>query len=98
RLSGLAQTAADTSVVHSLSPTTWLSGVRPKPTQGMDALAGVTADQIAAQRIGQETLLPSLEVTAIFTLVLQNPCCSGKPTFARKAFSLGSPRSRASSG
>src|SRR5262249_52965326 len=29
---------------------------------GMDALAGVTADQIAAQRIGQETMLPSLEL------------------------------------
>jgi hypothetical protein len=28
----------------------------------MDALAGVTADQIAAQRIGQDTLLPSLEL------------------------------------
>ncbi len=48
--------------MHSLSPTTWLSGVRPKPTQGVDAFAGVTADQIAAQHIGQETMLPSLEL------------------------------------
>jgi uncharacterized protein DUF1552 len=61
-ISGLAHAAADTAAVHSLSPTTWLSGVRPKPTQGTDALAGVTADQIAAQQIGQETLLPSLEL------------------------------------
>src|SRR5438874_3648852 len=61
-ISGLAHAAADTAAVHSLSPTTWLSGVRPKPTQGLDALAGVTADQIAAQKIGQETLLPSLEL------------------------------------
>jgi hypothetical protein len=61
-VSGLAHAAADTSAVHSLSPTTWLSGVRPKPTQGTDALAGVTADQIVAQRIGRETLLPSLEL------------------------------------
>lgn len=61
-ISGLAHAAADTSAVHSLSPTTWLSGVRPKPTQGEDALAGVTADQIAAQKIGQDTLLPSLEL------------------------------------
>ena len=61
-VSGLGQRAADTSAVHSLSPTTWLSGVRPKPTQGMDAFAGVTADQIAAQHIGQETLLPSIEL------------------------------------
>ncbi len=61
-VSGLGHRAADTSAVHSLSPTTWLSGVRPKPTQGMDAYAGVTADQIAAHQIGQETLLPSMEL------------------------------------
>jgi hypothetical protein len=61
-VSGLGHRAADTTAVHSLSPTTWLSGVRPKPTQGVDAYAGVTADQVAAQRIGQETLLPSLEL------------------------------------
>jgi hypothetical protein len=61
-VSGLHHQAADSSAVHSLSPTTWLSGVRPKATQGMDAFAGVTADQFAAQQIGQDTLLPSLEI------------------------------------
>src|SRR5499427_9084690 len=61
-VSGLQHHAADTSAVHSLSPTTWLSGVRPKPTQGVDAYAGVTADQIAAQQIGQDTILPSMEL------------------------------------
>jgi hypothetical protein len=61
-LSGFGHRAADTSAVHSLSPTTWLSGVRPKPTQGVDAYAGVTADQIAAQHLGQQTQLPSLEL------------------------------------
>jgi hypothetical protein len=61
-ISGLAHAAADTSAVHSLSPTTWLSGVRPKATQGEDALAGVTADQIAAHKSGQDTQLPSLEL------------------------------------
>jgi hypothetical protein len=61
-VSGLGHKAADTTAVHSLSPTTWLSGVRPKPTQGIDAHAGVTADQIAARAIGQGTLLPSLEL------------------------------------
>jgi hypothetical protein len=61
-VSGLGHRAADTTAVHSLSPTTWLSGVRPKPTQGQDAFAGVTADQIAAQHIGQDTVLPSLEL------------------------------------
>jgi hypothetical protein len=61
-VSGLGHRAADTSAVHSLSPTTWLSGVRPKPTQGVDAFAGVTADQIAAAKIGQDTPLPSIEI------------------------------------
>src|SRR5947207_12412584 len=61
-ISGLGHKAADSTAVHSLSPTTWLSGVRPKATQGPDAFAGVTADQIAAQKIGQDTLLPSMEL------------------------------------
>ena len=61
-VSGLGHRAADTTAVHSLSPTTWLSGVRPKATQGVDAYAGMTADQIAAQHIGQETVLPSMEL------------------------------------
>src|SRR6188768_1102544 len=61
-ISGLHHQAADSSAVHSLSPTTWLSGVRPKATQGTDAFAGVTADQIAAQAIGQDSPLPSMEL------------------------------------
>src|SRR4030095_1571281 len=35
-VSGLGHKAADSTAVHSLSPTTWLTGVRPKPTQGPD--------------------------------------------------------------
>src|SRR5512138_698904 len=61
-VSGLGHRAADTTAVHSLSPTTWLSGVRPKATQGVDAFAGVTADQVAARAIGQDTPLPSMEI------------------------------------
>ena len=61
-VSGLGHKAADSTAVHSLSPTTWLSGVRPKPTQGPDAFAGITADQVAANKIGQDTMLPSIEL------------------------------------
>jgi hypothetical protein len=61
-VSGCGHRAADSTAVHSLSPTTWLSGVRPKPTQGTDAYAGITADQIAAQAIGQDNILPSMEL------------------------------------
>ncbi len=61
-VTGLGHQAADTTAVHSLSPTTWLSGVRPKATQGVDAYAGITADQVAAQAIGQDSSLPSMEL------------------------------------
>src|SRR5438552_2332052 len=47
---------------HTRSPTVYLSGVHPKRTDGADIRAGVTIDQIAAQKIGQNTLLPSLEL------------------------------------
>ena len=73
-VSGLGHKAADTTAVHSLSPTTWLSGVRPKPTQGVDAFAGVTADQIAAQQIGQDSLLPSMEVATEDNSALLGAC------------------------
>jgi hypothetical protein len=61
-VSNLGHRAADTTAVHSLSPTTWLSGVRPRATQGVDAYAGVTADQIAGMEIGQDHLLPTMEI------------------------------------
>ncbi len=46
--------------VHALAPGTWLSCVHPAVSQAPHA--GTTADQIAAQHIGQDTPLPSLEV------------------------------------
>ena len=46
--------------VHALSPGTWLSCVHPAISQ--EAHGGTTIDQLAAQHIGQDTPLPSLEV------------------------------------
>src|SRR3954470_23915954 len=60
-ISGTGNKAADGSSVHATAPGTWLSGVTPRPTH--EPYGGVTADQIAAQHIGQETPLPSLELT-----------------------------------
>jgi hypothetical protein len=45
---------------HAITPGTWLSGVSPRISH--DPYGGVTADQVAAQHIGQDTPLPSLEV------------------------------------
>jgi hypothetical protein len=47
--------------VHSITPGTWLSGVSPRVSH--DPWGGVTADQIAAQHISQDTPLPSIEVS-----------------------------------
>jgi hypothetical protein len=47
---------------HTRCPAVYLNGVHPKRTDGADIQAGVTIDQMAAQKIGQDTLLPSLEL------------------------------------
>ena len=47
---------------HTRSPAVYLNGVHPKRTDGADIRAGVTIDQMAAEAIGQETPLPSLEL------------------------------------
>src|SRR5580692_1507352 len=47
---------------HTRSPAVFLSGVHPKRTDGADIRAGVTIDQLAAEKIGQQTRLPSLEL------------------------------------
>lgn len=60
-VSGLEHRSADYGGVHSLSPPTWLSGVRPAGKEG-DIRAGTTIDQIAAAHIGQGTQFPSLEL------------------------------------
>lgn len=41
----------------------FLCAEKPKKTAGADVYAGMTIDQIIAQKIGQETLLPSVEMS-----------------------------------
>lgn len=59
-VSGLGNKPAESSAVHAIVPATWLSATHPR--QSHAPYGGVTIDQIAAQHIGQETPLPSLEV------------------------------------
>jgi Protein of unknown function (DUF1552) len=58
-VSGLENKAA-MGPVHAITPGTWLNGIHPRATQ--EPYTGPTVDQIAAQHIGQDTPLPSLEV------------------------------------
>lgn len=47
---------------HTRSSAVYLSGAHPKMTSGADYLNGTTIDQIYAQKRGQETPLPSLQL------------------------------------
>ena len=49
--------------VHSRVGPAWLSGRRPKRTEGSDYECGITVDQIAAKELGKDTPLRSIELT-----------------------------------
>ena len=65
-VTGLANKAAesqgDGGGDHARSAPSFLSGVHPLRTEGEDVRAGTTIDQIYAQKMGQDTPLPSLEL------------------------------------
>ena len=48
---------------HATSNSSFLSAAKAKRTESTDYYLGTTVDQIAAQQIGQETQLPSLEMS-----------------------------------
>jgi hypothetical protein len=47
--------------VHAITPGTWLTGAAPRISH--EPFGGVTIDQMAAQHIGQNTPLPSIEIS-----------------------------------
>jgi hypothetical protein len=47
---------------HARAMSAFLTGVHPRKTDGNDIRAGVSVDQLAAQKIGDQTRLPSLEI------------------------------------
>ena len=49
--------------VHTRAHAGWLNGTLPKRTEGADITAGKTIDQFAADRLGADTPLRSLELT-----------------------------------
>lgn len=58
----MAEANGDGNGEHSRASAVWLNGVRVKQTEGADVRAGVTVDQLAAQKLGRDTMLPSLEL------------------------------------
>jgi hypothetical protein len=61
-VSNLRNKAAEGAGVHATSPGTWLSCASPFTVDENDPNYGISADQIAAQHIGQDTPFPSLEM------------------------------------
>ena len=65
-LSNLAQingrALGDGAGDHARAGATWLTGVHPKKTEGADIHAGISADQVAAKVLGQQTQFGSLEI------------------------------------
>jgi hypothetical protein len=71
---GNLQNAATAGSVHSFTPATWLSATRPD-TGSPRAHMATTLDQVIAKLIGQETPLPSLEVSS--ETIVQSAAGSG---------------------
>jgi hypothetical protein len=65
-LSGLtadkARSHGDGPGDHARAMAAFLTGAHPRKTDGANILAGVSADQIAAERLAEFTRLPSLEI------------------------------------
>ncbi|MEM7014895.1 MAG: DUF1552 domain-containing protein [Verrucomicrobiota bacterium] len=75
---------------HATSNSAFLSCARAKVTESTDYYLGTTADQIAAQHIGGETQLPSLEV-AMDLLKVVGQCDNGYACVYQNNLSWSSP-------
>src|SRR5205814_4304316 len=75
---------------HATSNAAFLSAAKAKLTVSSDYYLGTTADQIAAQQIGQETQLPSLEL-AMDLLQTVGKCYDGYACVYQNNLSWSSP-------
>src|SRR6266436_1916040 len=75
---------------HATSNSAFLSAAKAKLTESSDYRLGTTVDQIAAQQIGQETQLPSLEL-AMDLLQTVGQCDNGYACVYQNNLSWSSP-------
>lgn len=75
---------------HTLCGSVWLNSVCPKKTEGADVQAGVTADQLAAQVLGRDTQLSSLELALEANYLVGN-CDTGYACTYKNTFSWRTP-------
>src|SRR5881392_1105725 len=75
---------------HATSNSSFLSAAKAKLTESTDYYLGTTVDQIAAQRIGQATQLPSLEL-AMDLMQVVGQCDNGYACVYQNNLSWSSP-------
>ena len=86
-------TRAEVNNNHAVSSACWLTGVRPKRTDGPDFQVGQSLDQAVARQIGQDTTFPSLEVATEDFSGLQGACDPGYSCAYMNTLSWQSPTS-----
>jgi hypothetical protein len=77
---------------HATSNASFLSAAKAKRTESTDYHLGITADQIAAQRIGRDTQLASLEL-AMDLVAMVGQCDNGYACVYQNCLSWSSPTS-----
>ena len=85
-----AENLSEGGGVHTRVGTAWLSGVRPKKTEGADIEAGTSMDQMAAAHIGTDTPLNSLQITLDHDFVVGS-CENGYSCIYQHTFSWKTP-------
>ena len=93
-LSGLTSDKArphgDGAGDHARAMASYLTGAQPRKTDGTDIRAGISVDQLAAARIGEQTRLPSLEMGCEASAMAGN-CDSGYSCVYSSTMSWKSP-------
>ena len=77
---------------HATSNASFLSAAKAKWTESTDYYLGTTIDQVAAQQIGQQTLLPSLELSMDLVQMV-GQCDNGYACVYQNNLSWSSPTS-----
>ena len=75
---------------HATSNSAFLSAARAKLTESADYYLGTTADQLAAQQLGRDTQLPSLELS-MDLMTLAGQCDNGYACVYHNCLSWSSP-------
>jgi hypothetical protein len=84
---------AETNNNHAVSSGCWLTGVRPKRTDGPDFRIGTSIDQMVARQIGQDTMFPSMELATEDFSGLLGACDPGYSCAYMNTISWQSPTS-----